>query len=704
MPPAKKGPKPFDSGLKRIDNRLKFSSFLQANAINQKNYYTEYLKRDDQAMILRQLAEDLARAKEQKGLEDAKHNEDDVDVDDKEEQEEEAYGSKVIVIHPGSHNLRIGLASDTYPRTIPNVIAYKMSPTEIERANNTGPLFKPATDPDFLQVKKQISQDFRERMRFYKRRVASNSHDSVLSYNKRTTPENIPDHNDPYRIEWTDVSAGPNIVVGEKALKIPPLSNPRYKLLWPIKYGYFNETDYTSTLHLIDDQSIILEHAISAELNIPKKDLPFYSAVLVISDLYDKVQVTELLDMLFRELQFSKVGVIQESVAATFGAGISSACVIDVGAQKTSISCIDEGLCVVDSRVYLPYGGDDITLTLANLLELSQFPYKELNLSYQYDWALMEEIKSKFATANDAEVTVQLYNFYQRTPGRSARKYSFKTFDEVMLAPMSYFFPDIFQNENKLKTRHTLFDRSGDIYDSTFNDPYSEAQTSLYAQYVPSVDANLTQLQQQQQQISTSTPRAATKSNSLAHLQDETPTSSAAGTPAPEAPSAATANLSAAAASLTAATGVGGALGGNAATRAAAGPSLQALSLALMDTRVAVPAPLDQAVIESITQVSKVDEARGKRMYENIILVGGGAANIPAFNRLLEDRVAMWKGWSTGSVTVMPTPRDMDPTLLVWKGASVFVKLKIANEVWIGSRDWDLLGSRCLQYKCLFLY
>ncbi|KAK9368878.1 hypothetical protein V1509DRAFT_621752 [Lipomyces kononenkoae] len=703
MPPAKKGPKPFESGLRRIDHQSKVTTFLQANAINQKNYYTEYLKRDDQAMILRQLAEDLARAKEPKEKEDLKHNEDEMDIDDKDEQEEEAYGSKVIVIHPGSRNIRIGLASDPYPTTIPNVIAHKMSPIEVEQANNASPPFKSSSDEDFLHVKKLLSQDFKERMRFYKRRVASNSHDSVLSYNKRATPEDIPDHNDPYRIEWTDVSTAPNIIVGEKALKIPPLSNPRYRLRWPIKCGYFNETDYKSTRQLIGDLSIILEHAISTELNIPEKDLPSYSAVLVISDLYDKVQVTELIDMLFRELQFWKVGIIQESVAATFGAGISSACVVDVGAQKTTISCVDEGLCVVDSRVYLPYGGDDITLTLAKLLELSQFPYKELNLNYQYDWALMEEIKSKFATTNDAEITVQLYNFYQRTPGRSARKYSFKTFDEVMLSPMSYFFPDIFENENKLKDRHTLFERSNDIYDSTYNDPYSEAQISLYAQYVPSVDANLTLLQQQQP-ASATTPRASTKSNSLAHLQDETPTSSAAGTPAPEVAPAAITNLSAAAASLTAATGVAGALAGNAATRAAAGPSVQALSLALMNTRVAIQAPLDHAVIQSITQVSNVDEARGKRMYENIILVGGGAANIPAFNRLLEDRVAMWKGWGTGSVAVLPTPRDMDPMLLVWKGASVFVKLKIANEVWIGSRDWDLLGSRCLQYKCLFLY
>jgi actin-related protein 8 len=36
---------------------------------------------------------------------------------------QEAVGSKVVVIHPGSQNLRIGLASDALPKTIPMVIA-----------------------------------------------------------------------------------------------------------------------------------------------------------------------------------------------------------------------------------------------------------------------------------------------------------------------------------------------------------------------------------------------------------------------------------------------------------------------------------------------------------------------------------------------------------------------------------------------------
>lgn len=40
----------------------------------------------------------------------------------------------------------------------------------------------------------------------------------------------------------------------------------------------------------------------------------------------------------------------QESLAATYGAGISNACVIDIGAVKTSVTCVDDGLVVAETR------------------------------------------------------------------------------------------------------------------------------------------------------------------------------------------------------------------------------------------------------------------------------------------------------------------------------------------------------------------
>lgn len=49
-----------------------------------------------------------------------------------EEQEEATLGSRVVVIHPGSQNLRIGLANDALPKSLPNVIARRAAKAEFE--------------------------------------------------------------------------------------------------------------------------------------------------------------------------------------------------------------------------------------------------------------------------------------------------------------------------------------------------------------------------------------------------------------------------------------------------------------------------------------------------------------------------------------------------------------------------------------------
>lgn len=40
----------------------------------------------------------------------------------------------------------------------------------------------------------------------------------------------------------------------------------------------------------------------------------------------------------------------QESVCAAFGSGLSSACVVDVGDQKTSVCCVEDGVSHRNSR------------------------------------------------------------------------------------------------------------------------------------------------------------------------------------------------------------------------------------------------------------------------------------------------------------------------------------------------------------------
>ena len=85
-------------------------------------------------------AKDKDRALAHGAAQDASMAEQDVDMDEEGAMDDgnaafgsqEALGSKVIVIHPGSQNLRIGLASDALPKTIPMLIARKWPRNESE--------------------------------------------------------------------------------------------------------------------------------------------------------------------------------------------------------------------------------------------------------------------------------------------------------------------------------------------------------------------------------------------------------------------------------------------------------------------------------------------------------------------------------------------------------------------------------------------
>jgi actin-related protein 8 len=289
-----------------------------------------------------------------------------------------------------------------------------------------------------------MCSELRVRMRNNKRRVLPNSKELVVNYNRRTPPETISEHNDPHRIDWTELprnlQEAPDFFTGQAALRLPEQSNPRYKLFWPIRNGWFNEKDYLNKNQLYHDISRIFEETFKTQLGITKrKDLANYNCVFVIPDLYERTYVTTMLDILIRDLGLGKVCFQQESLAATFGAGYSISCIVDIGAQKTSVCCVDEGLCLEDSRVNIKFGGADVTETFIKMMLYDHFPYSDMNLKRRYDFLLAEELKIKFCTMIESDVTVQTYEFHLRAAGQDTRKYYFKTYDQPMLAPMVSF-------------------------------------------------------------------------------------------------------------------------------------------------------------------------------------------------------------------------------------------------------------------------
>lgn len=691
------------SGIERRDNPLKYSVFEQLNLINQKNYFTDYLKKDEQAFILRerrQLRLSKQKSNQSKSTpqinddEDEELDEDEEDIDDNEEDLDEndkdgvekkvrkRYGSDVLVLHPGSRYLRIGLASDIYPKTVPFVIA---TPGELKEESLKSYELNDEELENYDKNKESLQRDFKERMKYYKRRILPNSNEICANFNKKIIPEKISEINDIHRLDYIKPNNdAKNYYIGDDALR---LDSQDFRLRWPlITNGKFNYDEYNSIQEMIGEIQLFLTKTLESQLNV--KSLKNFKIVLIIPDLYDKNYV-ETFTKLLLQLNFQGVSIIQESLAATYGAGVTQACVIDIGAKTTKVSCIDDGMIIPNSRAVLNYGGDDITRYFYKLLKESSFPI-DFNEDVGHEWIMMEQLKEKFITFQDANVTVQLYNFIKRYPNKLSEKYEFKVFDEVMLAPLGLFFPEVFKKRSTDETDLINLDKKSiDIFTGELNDPISITQKNSF-------DKNL----------------YANKGsfNILKDLLNSENFDNG------------------------------------------------------LNTNSKTFSELDKIIIQSIANGSRHDFTKSKIFYENLLIVGG-SAKIESLDFILTDRINIWRpkilsylqffdffkklettvtsfekknelsklqpddenlkkfqiqldeiiereldefmnnsNNSILSVEVLPSPRDIEPSILTWKGGSVFARLKIMEELWITERDWNLLGSRTLQHKLLFNY
>ena len=56
---------------------------------------------------------------------------------------------------------------------------------------------------------------------------------------------------------------------------------------------------------------------------------------------------------------------------------------------------------LMNRRIPLSIGGDDITEFPYVLLDKINFPYKEVNLARAYDWSVMEDLKERICTLQE---------------------------------------------------------------------------------------------------------------------------------------------------------------------------------------------------------------------------------------------------------------------------------------------------------------
>ncbi|KAF8202322.1 actin-related protein [Pholiota molesta] len=659
---------------KRDETGMRYTMFNVPLAFNPKHASSTYLKSESQTLYARN-AQRRSKA-----------------AQTEETSPEQRRGSQIIVIHPGSRYIRIGKASDVNPVSVPSVVArrakvpftvperirlvsypldHKQGESSIEKAAGGDSTQK---DDPFNAKLSSITVSLRDRMRFYKLRIAS-------TFNEQFKPERIPEHND-YQTEWIDASCPDEILVGEKALRIVDPISANYMVRWPIYGSNFNTRDYTSLQMVLSDLEALISTTLNDKFNIRKTDYKNYSVVLVIPDFYDRAYVREWVNLLLVHMGFKQICAQQESLAATYGAGISNACVVDIGATQTSIACVDEGLVLPDTRMTLNMGGDDITEFLYVLLNRIKFPYREIDLNQTYDWNVMEDLKSRLCTLADSDVALNLYDFNVRRPGKLTEKYGLRAYDEIIMAPMCLFEPRVIEFDKKREEFHPFSQNVTDEITGHQSDHVTNAMIISTQHLMPAHQnpAELTFSPPQQGPDNAPPPPVPNPTDTaldvpieVIDVEDESkPTVHSQPQPAPQAVQVAASSSS-----------VGG----------------YDIDIYFEASKL----PMDVAIFNSARAAGGDEKIR---KYLQAVLVVGGTALIPGMAHALESRlqaIATPLVPNMEKVQIIPPPKEVDPRVLAWKGAAVLGKMDSVSELWVTPSDWEVFGMRALKERCFYL-
>ncbi|XP_077371291.1 actin-related protein 8 [Festucalex cinctus] len=594
--------------------------------------------------------------------------------------QEQIQSNFVIVIHPGSRTLRIGRATDNLPLIVPHLIACRHKQSGQPRYEDAwllrDGLNKPESNEQRQNGLKMVDQAIWSKKMSNGVRRTPVSNEQARAYNCQIRPAVLDSSS---RVKWTNTSHHPPYLIGEEALYVKPTDC--YNIHWPMVRGQLNvhAGPGGSLTAVLADLETIWSHVIQKNLEIPLKDLKYYRCILLVPDIYNRQHAKELVSMLLLNMGFSAIIVHQESVCATFGSGLSSACVVDVGDQKTSLCCVEDGVSHRNSRLSLAYGGADVTRIFFWLLQRAGFPYRDCQLSNRLDCQLLQHIKETLCHLDQDISGLQDHEFQTRFPDAPAFLFQVRLGDEKLQAPMGLFYPSTFGIVGQKMT--SLQYRSQGDSEDPHDEIYLLATHSKQDQSSKSASDRKTLARQGgaldgdvsgQGELS-ELPRG---SGGSGPMQGETDIGANQGE---------------------CLMGVG----------EAEDPLSTHLSrkTAIMNQFEGKALGLDKAILHSIDCCAS-DETK-RKMYSSILVVGGGlmfhGAQEFLLHRIINKMPPSFRRL-VDNVEVITRPKDMDSRLISWKGGAVLACLDTTQEMWIHQREWQRFGVRMLRERAAFVW
>ncbi|XP_043811070.1 actin-related protein 9 isoform X3 [Manihot esculenta] len=228
-------------------------------------------------------------------------------------------------------------------------------------------------------------------------------------------------------------------ICGEEALRIPP-TEP-YCLHRPIRRGHLNISQHYPMQQVVEDLHTIWDWILVEKLHIPQSERNLYSAILVLPETFDNREIKEMISIVLRDLCFSSAVVHQEGLAAVFGNGLSMACIVNIGAQMTSVICVEDGVAIPNTEKTLPFGGEDISRCLLWTQRHHQtWPQIRTDiLTKPIDLLMLNRLRESYCEIKEGEVdaVAVVHSYEEGVPVGSHRT----RLTALNVPPMGLFYP-----------------------------------------------------------------------------------------------------------------------------------------------------------------------------------------------------------------------------------------------------------------------
>jgi actin-related protein len=307
---------------------------------------------------------------------------------------------RIVVISLGSHEIRVGLASATEPTSrVRAVVAWRKAEKFSEFSDSVNEF---TTDVPQRDERESAAHARTLAASLDEWRVDSTLfphefiHTALTDALSDDGPIVLPDDS----LAATRATAPlPRCIVGDDALRLAP--DAPFTLVYPIEQGYVAQRDKsTPTSVALASIEALLRHSLLA-IGIDDSSIGSYAACLIVPTMHRRRDTVALVDLLLERLAFAECFVNTDAMCAALGSVHDTACVVDIGHQRTAVACVVEGVVQPESRCHMPFGAQGVAAALMHFLRIddeeagrTMFGPRELSIGRARDLALVERLRN----------------------------------------------------------------------------------------------------------------------------------------------------------------------------------------------------------------------------------------------------------------------------------------------------------------------